>query len=78
MDHKKVNMSQYKDDMKQVNDTLNFLTSENDENKNANRSLENWVEKYQPLRIQNQIADTLKECLNRKGKMKLIDYDYKI
>ncbi|CDW79604.1 UNKNOWN [Stylonychia lemnae] len=78
MDHKKINMVSYKEDMKAVNDQLNFLSTENDENKNANKSLENWVEKYQPLRIQNQISETLKECLNRKGKMKLIDYDYKI
>jgi len=33
------------------------------------------MEKYQPLKIQHQITDTLKECLNRKGKMKLVEYD---
>ena len=40
--------------------------------------LQNWLEKYQPLRIQHQITHTLSFCLNRKAKKLLVDYDQSI
>ena len=51
------------------------LSSDVDEIRNACKSLENWIEKYQPLKIQHMISDTLRECLNRKSRIKLADYD---
>lgn len=31
-------------------------------------SLENWIDIYMPLRLQHQITETIRECLNKKGK----------
>jgi hypothetical protein len=33
-----------------------------------NKSLENWMDIYVPLRTQHQITETMKECLSTKGK----------
>jgi len=30
--------------------------------------MQNWIEKYEPLKVQHQITDTLASCLNRKAK----------
>lgn len=30
-------------------------------------SLENWIDIYMPLRLQHQITETIRECLNKKG-----------
>ena len=45
---------------------------------NQQKALQNWVEKYEPLKFQHQITDTLAQCLNRKAKLKLGEYDLKI
>lgn len=42
---------------------------------NTQLALQNWVEKYEPLKVQHQITDTLASCLNRKAKQKLGEYD---
>ena len=34
-------------------------------------SLENWIDIYMPLRNQHQITETLRECLEKKGKYML-------
>lgn len=71
-------MTAYKEDKLAQLESISLLNSESDELKNLTKSLENWIEKYQPLKIQHQITDTLRECLNRKGKMKLVDYDRQV
>lgn len=39
-----------------------------DELNDKNKSLENWMDIYMPLRFQHQITETIKECLTPKGK----------
>ena len=39
--------------------------------KNEMKSLENWVEKYQPLRLQNQICQSVGQVLPKKQRKKL-------
>jgi hypothetical protein len=40
--------------------------------------LQNWVEKYEPLKVQHQITDTISQCINRKSKLKLGEYDLQV
>lgn len=54
------------------------MSLEIDEGSNLCKSLENWIEKYQPLKIHQMIIEALKESLNRKGRYKAIDYDIKV
>ncbi len=51
------------------------LAKQLDTNFNELRSMQNWIEKYEPLKVQHQITDTLASCLNRKAKQKLGEYD---
>lgn len=44
------------------------LSKKLDSNVNEMRTLQNWIEKYEPLKVQHQITDTLASCLNRKAK----------
>lgn len=78
LDSTKLSLTAYKEDKLAQLESISLLNSESDELKNLTKSLENWIEKYQPLKIQHQITDTLRECLNRKGKMKLVDYDRQV
>lgn len=39
--------------------------------KNELVSMENWVEKYQPLRLQNQICESVCQVLHKKQRRKL-------
>ena len=36
-------------------------------------ALESYVEKYLPLRVQNQICESMMECIDKKHKMKFIE-----
>lgn len=47
------------------------LENNYDETFDRAKSLENWTDIYLPLKLQHQITDTVKECLNRKGKYML-------
>ena len=36
-------------------------------------SLESFIEKYMPLKVQNQICETMIECIDKKYKMRFVD-----
>lgn len=74
----KLNLSLYKDDQRNLLESCTMLMKETDQVKNTLKALESWVEKYQPLRTQHQITNTLNECLNRKAREKLQVYDFTI
>ena len=38
---------------------------------------DNYVEKYLPFKIQNQISETLEYCLDKKNVLRLKDFDTK-
>ena len=42
---------------------------------NEVKTLDNWIEKYEPLRTQNQVSQTLSAILTGKEKKRLTDYD---
>ena len=46
-----------------------------DDLRDSQKSMQNWVEKYEPLKVQHQITDTLSTCINRKARIKLAEYD---
>ncbi len=72
----KVNNLDYKNEMQSVHKILDKLSFNSDFLRNAMIQLENWVEKYQPLKIQKQITETLTCCLeSARAKGKLLDYD---
>ena len=58
-----------------MKDFVGGLAKQLDTNFNELRTMQNWIEKYEPLKVQHQIADTLASCLNRKAKQKLGEYD---
>eukprot|EP00347_Sterkiella_histriomuscorum_P019130 403342832 len=77
-DHKKISLEAYKQDQNRIQDTINTLQQDADDTRNLSKSLENWIEKYQPLKIHHMIIEALGECLNRKGRIKLSEYDFKV
>lgn len=77
-DGSKVDLDAYREDQKTVKDSLTTFGKRLDETCNNQKSLQNWVEKYEPLKVQHQITDTLASCLNRKAKMKLGEYDLQV
>lgn len=69
-------VSQYTDEMRKSHKILDKLCFDTDFLKNSMIKLENWVEKYQPLKIQKQITETLSCCLeSARAKGKLLEYD---
>ena len=68
-------LNQEKADREEVNDNIDNLFSilsshEKSlvENKNQSITVENYVEKYLPIKIQTQISETLKEVADKKTK----------
>ena len=58
-----------------MKELLGEVSKKLDNNVNEVRTMQNWIEKYEPLKVQHQITDTLASCLNRKAKQKLGEYD---
>ena len=67
-----------KDRVKELEGKVKKLEKEEDWIGNNLKAVENWVEKYEPLRVQHQISETLNQCLDRKAKAKLVEYDKKV
>ena len=68
-------LDQEKAEKDEMNDWINrlqtFITSHAkllEDNKNNILTVENFVEKYLPIKIQTQISDTLKEVADKKTK----------
>lgn len=57
--------NKWKDNMES---RMNFIESTFDALNDKNKSIENWIDVYMPLRIQHQITETIKESLTPKGK----------
>lgn len=71
----KVDAEVYKRDQKEAHEVNNAIQVKLTETLDGQRALENWLEKYEPLKVQHLITDTLAACLNRKSKQKLGEYD---
>ena len=54
---------------------LQDLQEQTDKQRNHSFTLENFMEKYVPMRIQSQISETLNSCLDRKGMKFLALYE---
>lgn len=65
----------YKEEIRDFHQIIDKISFEHDQAHNSLQQLENYVEKYQPLRIQQQITETLAYCLDRRAKARLADYD---
>ena len=44
-----------------------------DELRNQQISLENYIEKYLPLKFQNQFSETIIDCLDKKGRVRFME-----
>jgi hypothetical protein len=75
MEASKLDGERYRKDQQALHEANLLLHRKVDEAMNTQRALQNWVEKYEPLKVQHQITDTLSSCLNRKAKQKLGEYD---
>jgi len=75
MQSSKVDSEAYKRDQKEAQEVSNGIQVKLTEVLDGQRALENWLEKYEPLKVQHLITDTLAACLNRKSKQKLGEYD---
>ena len=51
------------------------LQEQTDKHRNHSLTLENFMEKYVPMRIQSQISETLNSCLDRKSMKFLAQYE---
>ena len=78
LDSSKVNSREYRSEQLELLETLKTSQERLDDTCNAQKSLQNWFEKYEPLKIQHQITDTLASCMNRKAKQKLGEYDLQV
>ena len=68
LDTEKVNIVENKAVLKKLNQEMKKITVKNEEIVNQQISLESWIEKYMPLKLQHQITETVGECLGRKQK----------
>lgn len=71
----KIDSEAYKGDRKEAAEVTQGIQVKLTEVLDGQRALENWLEKYEPLKVQHLITDTLSACLNRKSKQKLGEYD---
>ena len=62
-------------EMDELKDTLHQFDMRLDDLRDSQKSMQNWIEKYEPLKVQHQITDTLAVCINRKARIKLAEYD---
>jgi predicted nuclease with TOPRIM domain len=63
LETQKTDLKYFKEEMKDVASNLDKLNYEFDKITNSFKQLENYVEKYQPLRVQTQIHESLIACL---------------
>ena len=49
-----------------------------EQQRDSQKALQNWIEKYEPLKVQHQITETLSVCINRKSRLKLAEYDLQV
>lgn len=75
LNDKKVELEFFRESQDEMKNIVGELSKKLDSNVNEMRTLQNWIEKYEPLKVQHQITDTLASCLNRKAKQKLGEYD---
>ena len=68
LNDKKVELDFFRDQQDEMKNLVGQLSKQLDSNFNELRTMQNWIEKYEPLKVQHQITDTLASCLNRKAK----------
>jgi NCAIR mutase (PurE)-related protein len=71
----KVESDKYRKDQTGLNEQISAITKQIEKIVNEQKTMENWIEKYEPLKVQHQITETLGSCLSRKAKQKLGEYD---
>ena len=71
----KVSATVFGKEMDELKNTLHEFDMRLDDLRDSQKSMQNWVEKYEPLKVQHQITDTLSTCINRKARIKLAEYD---
>ena len=71
----KVSAGVFGKEMDDLKDTLHRFDLRLDDLRDSQKSMQNWIEKYEPLKVQHQITDTLAVCINRKARIKLAEYD---
>lgn len=71
----KVEGEVYRREQKEAEEALKAMWKEQERMANEQKTMENWIEKYEPLKVQHQITETLASCLSRKAKLKLAEYD---
>ena len=71
----KVSSTMFEKEMDELKNTLHLFEMRLDDLLDSQKSMQNWIEKYEPLKVQHQITDTLSICINRKARIKLAEYD---
>lgn len=71
----KVGVNSFKMEQERVSGELDGIKDLAEVRFNYLRTVENFVDKYIPYRIQLQISDTLHSVLRRSERKKLYDYD---
>lgn len=61
---------------KRIEAHLKAVDINHEELKNQQMSLENWVDKYIPLKIQHRIFETMEAVLDKKQRQKLADINH--
>lgn len=63
------------DDIKKINDTLLEHSKTLEDHHNHTLTIENFLEKYLPIKVQSQISETLKAIGDKKSRRNLDQYE---
>ena len=70
---RKVEIKNDKANRKQLKKQMQLIESDHGVLNNQQTSLESYVEKYMPLKLQHQMAETVMEVLDKKAKLKFYE-----
>lgn len=71
----KVSSELFNQELDETKNKMHGFDQRLDELFDSQKSMQNWIEKYEPLKVQHLITDTLSVCINRKARLKLAEYD---
>ncbi len=75
LDRQKLTIEQHKTDQQELKDIIYRVHTVMDYFSNEFLRVENFLEKYLPLKVQNQISHTLNYVIEPKSKWRLRDYE---
>lgn len=77
MDEKKIEMVKFQEEVTKVNKDIDLIKFMNEDVAQTILLTDNYIEKYLPVAIQNQISETMINVLGRRDLQKLFDFDRK-